>query len=38
MNLLFLAQKKKIPSGSESSNSSSENLDVPTTGIDDLPF
>lgn len=34
----FLSTKKEDSSGSESSNSSSENLDVPNTGIDDLPF
>ena len=34
----FLSTKKEDSSGSESSNSSSENLDSPTTGIDDLPF
>ena len=34
----FLSTKKEDSSGSESSNSSSENIDVPTTGIDDLPF
>ena len=34
----FLSTKKEDSSGSESSNSSSENLDVPSTGIDDLPF
>ena len=35
----FLSTKKEDSSGSESSNSSSsENLDLPTTGIDDLPF
>tara|TARA_Y100000385_G_scaffold35459_1_gene33323 strand:- start:757 stop:1182 length:426 start_codon:yes stop_codon:yes gene_type:complete len=34
----FLSTKKEDSSGSESSNSSSENLDAPTTGIDDLPF
>tara|TARA_B100001057_G_scaffold18078_1_gene16720 strand:+ start:54 stop:479 length:426 start_codon:yes stop_codon:yes gene_type:complete len=34
----FLSTKKEDSSGSESSNSSSENLDVPKTGIDDLPF
>ena len=35
----FLSTKKVDSSGSESSNSSSsENLDIPTTGIDDLPF
>ena len=34
----FLSTKKENSSGSESSNSSSENLDAPTTGIDDLPF
>ena len=34
----FLSTKKEDSSGSESSNSSSENIDVPNTGIDDLPF
>ena len=34
----FLSTKKEDSSVSESSNSSSENLDAPTTGIDDLPF
>ena len=34
----FLSTKKEDSSGSESSNSSSEILDVPKTGIDDLPF
>lgn len=34
----FLSTKKEDSSGSESSNSSSENIDVPTSGIDDLPF
>ena len=34
----FLSTKKEDSSGSESSNSSSENLDAPTTGIDNLPF
>ena len=34
----FLSTKKEDSSGSESSNSPSENLDVPKTGIDDLPF
>jgi len=34
----FLSTKKEDSSRSESSNSSSENLDVPNTGIDDLPF